>query len=150
MAGNLTLAMIKPHIHFQRRAGEIIQRIEKEKFAILLCKLVQLRDEGVEEFYGEHKGKDFFPRLKNSMLSGPTWVLVLAKENAVDEWRKVIGATNPAEAAPETIRAIFGDKSNMSNNAVHGSSDDWAAKKEINFFFGREISLAEKIKEMDQ
>jgi len=150
VAGNLTLAMIKPHIHFQRRAGDIIQRIEKEKFAILLCKLIQLREDGVEEFYAEHKGKDFFTRLKNSMTSGPTWVLVLGKENAVDEWRKIIGNTNPGEASPETIRAQFGDKLNISNNAVHGSSDDWAAKREINFFFGREIRLAEKINGMDQ
>ena len=145
MAGNLTLALIKPHIHFNRQAGKVIQRIEEGSFAILLCKLLQLRAEGAEQFYAEHKGKSFFPNLIKTICSGPVWVLVLAKENAVEGWRDYIGATDPAQAAPGSIRYDFGDHANITNNAVHGSSDDWAARREINFFFHREIAVAGRL-----
>lgn len=148
--GHLTLAIIKPHIHMSRKAGEIIKAIEDGGFGILLCKLIQLRPEGVEEFYSEHKDKDFFPSLMKSMCAGPVWVMVLSGHNVVEDWRNFIGDTDPKKAVLGTIRNEFGDHNNISNNAVHGSSDDWAAKREINFFFNREIAVASRLKELDK
>lgn len=149
MAGNLTLAMIKPHIHFARKIGQVIQRIEEAGFAIVLCKMAQFRVEGIREFYAEHQEKEFFPDLVRTMTSGPIWVLVLARDNAVEEWRNLIGNTDPNQAKEGTLRHEFGNRNKISENAVHGSADDWAAKREINFFFSREIRLAEKINAFD-
>jgi len=148
MAGHLTLALIKPHAYMSRCAGEIISRIEKEGFAILLAKVTQLQPEGAQEFYAEHKGKPFFANLTQVMGSGPIWALTICKDNAVDSWREVIGATNPAEAAEGTLRKQFGNPNNITNNAVHGSSSDSDAKREINFFFGREMKLVQRINEI--
>jgi len=141
--------MIKPHIVMGRNVGQVITAIEEGGFSILLAKMIQLRSEGAEEFYKEHEGKDFFPNLINVMTTGPVWVMVVSHENAVDEWRNFIGATNPAEAEPDTLRARFGDHENLTNNAVHGSATDHDAQREIGFFFGREITLAEKIDAID-
>lgn len=148
MAGHLTLALIKTHAHMERKVGPIITRIENEGFSILLAKMVQLQPEGAEEFYAEHKGKPFFTNLVGVMSSGPIWAMVLCKENAVDAWRKVIGATNPAEAEEGTIRREFGSHTDITNNAVHGSAHDSDAKREINFFFGRELKLVARINEI--
>lgn len=145
MAGNLTLAMIKPHAVRNRQCGEIINMIEKNGFGILLVKSVQLRQEGAEEFYKEHQGKDFFPKLTKTMASGPIWVMVLAKTNAVEQWRNLMGATDPTEAEEGTVRKKYGEHTNITNNAVHGSATDHDAKREINFFFGREIKLADRV-----
>ena len=145
MSGNLTLALIKPHAHYERKIGKIIERIEREGFGILIAKLTQFQPEGAMDFYGEHKGRPFYANLVRAMSSGPIWALVLSKTNAVAEWRELIGPTNPAEAKPGTLRYEFGDHTNLTNNAVHGSSDDWAAKREINFFFERDLRLAETI-----
>jgi nucleoside-diphosphate kinase len=150
MSGHLTLALIKPHIHFKRKVGEVIQRIEDAGFGILLSKLIQLRPEGAEEFYSEHRDKEFFLNLTKVMCSGPLWVLVLSKHDAVEEWRNLIGATNPATATPGTIRHDFGEHENITNNAVHGSADDWAARREINFFFNKEIALASRLNELEK
>jgi nucleoside-diphosphate kinase len=149
MAGQLTLAMLKPHAVLERNVGKILTRIEETGFAIVLAKMVQLRKEGALQFYEEHKDKDFYGNLCNVMCSGPIWVLVLAKPNAVEEWRNFIGATNPAEAKPETLRYEFGDHGNITNNAVHGSATDADAKREITFFFAREIKIAERLEEID-
>ena len=148
MAGHLTLALIKPHAHLQRHVGEIISRIEKEGFAILLAKVAQLQPDGAKDFYAEHAGKPFFTNLANVMSSGPIWALVLCKPNAVDEWRSVIGATHPAEAAEGTLRRQFGDPHNITNNAVHGSATDSDAKREINFFFSRELKIVQRLNEL--
>lgn len=142
MAGNLTFAMIKPHIHFEKKVGAVIARIEEAGFGILICKMTQLLPQGAMDFYIEHKGKDFYSNLVKTMSSGPIWALAISKTNAVEEWRKLIGATDPAKAELGTIRSDFGDHKNITNNAVHGSADDWAAKKEINFFFARDLKLA--------
>jgi nucleoside-diphosphate kinase len=149
MAGNLTLAIIKPHIHMERKMGQVIQRIEEAGFGILLMKLLQLRPEGVDVFYAEHRGKDFFDKLKRYSCVGPMLVMVLAKDNAVEEWRNFIGTTNPAEAEPGTIRHDFGRHDNITLNAVHGSATDHDAKREINFFFAQEITLAGKVDALD-
>ena len=143
MAGNLTLAMVKPHIVMERKAGRIFTAIEEAGFGIVLGKLVQLRPEGVDIFYEKHKERDFFEKLKRYTCVGPVWALVLAKENAVEEWRKLMGVTDSSQAAPGTIRAEFGRSDNVTMNAVHGSATDHDAKKEINFFFAREIRMAE-------
>lgn len=149
MAGQLTLAIIKPHAVLERNVGKILTRIEEAGFAIVLAKMIQLRKEGALQFYEEHKGKDFYDNLCNVMSAGPIWALVLAKPNAVEEWRNFIGATSPAEAEPETLRHAFGDHNNMTNNAVHGSATDGEAQKEIAFFFTREIKLAERVDALD-
>lgn len=143
MAGNLTLAMVKPHVLMKRKLGLIITRMEDAGFGIILGKAVQIRPEGVDVFYAEHKEKEFFDKLKRYTCVGPVWALVLAKDNAVEEWRNLMGATDPAKAEPGTIRADFGEQDNITLNAVHGSATDHDAKREINFFFSREIRMAE-------
>jgi nucleoside-diphosphate kinase len=145
MAGQLTFAMIKPHAVLSRNVGKIINRIEEGGFGIVLAKTIQLHLDGAREFYKEHKDKPFYDNLCRTMCAGPVWALVLAKPNAVGEWRGYIGATNPAEAEEGTLRREFGDPQNITNNAVHGSATDHDAKREINFFFGREIKLAERL-----
>jgi nucleoside-diphosphate kinase len=149
MAGQLTLALIKPHVVLGRSVGKIITRIENEGFGIVLSKMVQLRKEGVLQFYEEHKSKDFYDNLCNVMSSGPIWVLALARPNAVEAWRDLIGDTNPRKAKAGTLRHEFGDHGNITNNAVHGSASDGDAKKEIIFFFAREIKLAERVEALD-
>ncbi len=147
--GPLTLALIKPHVLLERNVGQIITEIENAGFAILLCKMLQLRKEGAEELYAEHKEEEFFPNLIRTMTSGPIWVMTLAKDDGVEAWRTFMGVTDPAKAAEGTLRRKFGDHDNLTNNAVHGSATDHDARREIGFFFGREISLAEKIDAID-
>ena len=149
MAGLLTLGIIKPHAYLSRKAGQIITRAEEAGFGIVQSKITQLRIEGAEKFYAEHKGKEFFPNLVKQMSMSPIWVFVLSKNNAVQEWRDLIGATDPAEAASGTIRHDFGESTYPINNAVHGSSTDHDAKREITFFFSRELKMAQKIYEAD-
>jgi len=149
MAGQLTFALIKPHVVLTRRVGKIFTRIEDAGFGIVLAKTVQLHKEGAQEFYKVHADKPFYENLCHVMSAGPVWAMVLAKPNAVGEWRGFIGTTNPAEAEEGTLRREFGDPQNITNNAVHGSATDHDAKREINFFFGREIKLAEKLHEID-
>lgn len=143
MAGNLTLAMIKPHIHMEHKVGQIFTKVEEAGFGIILGKLVQIRPEGADVFYEEHKDKEFFDKLKHYTCVGPVWALVLAKDNAVEEWRNLMGVTDPAKADSGTVRSEFGRHDNMTMNAVHGSATDHDAKREISFFFAREIRMAE-------
>ena len=149
MAGQLTLALIKPHATLGRKVGRIITRIEENGFGIVLSKMLQLRKEGALQFYEEHKDKEFYGKLCDVMSAGPIWALVLAKPNAVEEWRNLIGATDPAEASLGTLRNEFGDHGNITNNAVHGSATDDDANREIFFFFTREIKLAERVDALD-
>lgn len=148
--GHFTLSMIKPNAYRDGKIGEIISRIENHGFKILILKSVQLRKEGAEIFYQEHEGKDFFKNLVNVMCSGPVLPMALLKHNCVEEFRSLIGDTDPAKALPGTIRHDFGDHSNLTHNAIHGSSDDVAAQREINFFFGRELKLAERVSALDK
>jgi len=149
MAGHLTLALIKPHAVLERQFGKIMAQVEEGGFGIILGKLTQLTKEGASQFYAEHEGKEFYDNLVQTMGAGPIWALVLTKPNAVAEWRSFIGATNPAEAEPGTLRHEFGDHKNLTNNAVHGSATDHDAKREINFFFNRDIRKAEKLNEIN-
>lgn len=150
MAGHLTLALIKPHAHLERQSGKIIARIEEGEFGIILGKLTQLTKEGARQFYQEHEGKEFYDNLVRTMSAGPVWALVLAKPNAVAEWRAFIGALNPADAEPGTLRHTFGNHKNLTNNAVHGSATDHDAKREINFFFSKDIMKAAKQNEINK
>ena len=130
---DLTFAIIKPDAVKNNYTGQIYDRILKAGFTILAAKLKRMSKSEANEFYSIHSDKPFYDELTNFMSSGHSMVLVLKKDNAVLEWRKTIGATNPDEADEGTIRKDFA--SSLSENAVHGSDSDENAIKEINFFF---------------
>ncbi|MBT3250900.1 MAG: nucleoside-diphosphate kinase [Candidatus Marinimicrobia bacterium] len=131
--GNLTFAIIKPDAVKNNYTGLIYDRILKAGFNILSAKLTRMSLAQAEGFYSVHKGKPFYNELTEFMSSGQAMVLALRKENAVAEWRKTIGATNPADADSGTIRKDFA--TSLGENAVHGSDSDDNAIKEIAFFF---------------
>ena len=131
-----TLAIIKPDAVSMGYASTISDRIIKEGFIILGTKKIKMSLSQSEGFYTVHIGKPFFEELTRFMSSGPCIVLALEKENAVDSWREVIGATNPKEADEGTIRKEFAK--NVGENAVHGSDSDKNATQEIAFFFSEE------------
>ncbi|MGQ9800047.1 MAG: nucleoside-diphosphate kinase [Candidatus Saccharicenans sp.] len=128
-----TLAIIKPDAVKKRVVGRIIQRIEDEGFEILGLKMVQLTKEEAQKFYYVHKDKPFYESLTDFMSSGRVVVLLLEKENAIKHWREVMGATDPAQAKPGTLRRLFGFS--VERNAVHGSDSPQTAEYEIAFFF---------------
>ena len=130
---NITFAIIKPDAVKNRNTGKIYDRIMSAGFEIKSAKLLRMTKSQAEGFYAVHKERPFFGELTEFMTSGPCMVLALQKENAVEEWRKTIGATNPEEAENGTIRKDFA--TNIQENAVHGSDSDENAKKEIGFFF---------------
>ena len=130
---NITFAIIKPDAVMNRNTGKIYDRIISAGFEIKSAKLLRMTQSQAEGFYAVHKERPFFGELTEFMSSGPCMVLALQKENAVEEWRKTIGATNPEEAENGTIRRDFA--TNIQENAVHGSDSDENAKKEIGFFF---------------
>jgi len=128
-----TLAIIKPDAVKKRVIGRIIQRIEDEGFNILGLKMVKLSQEEAKKFYAVHKDKPFYDSLTEFMSSGPIVVILLEGEQAIKHWREVMGATNPAEARPGTLRREFGFS--IERNAVHGSDSPQTAETEIKFFF---------------
>ena len=130
---NITFAIIKPDAVRNDYTGLIYDRILKAGFKIIGAKLKRISKSEANEFYSIHADKPFYGELTDFMSSGHSMVLALKKENAVNEWRKTIGATNPEEADLGTIRKDFA--TSLSENAVHGSDSDDNAKKEINFFF---------------
>ena len=130
---NKTFAIIKPDAVKNRNTGKIYDRIISAGFEIKSAKLLRMTQSQAEGFYAVHKERPFFGELTEFMSSGPCMVLALQKENAVEEWRKTIGATNPNEAENGTIRKDFA--TNIQENAVHGSDSDENSKKEIGFFF---------------
>ena len=130
---NITFAIIKPDAVKNRNTGRIYDRIISAGFEIKSAKLLRMTQSQAEGFYAVHRERPFFGELTEFMSSGPCMVLALQKENAVEEWRKTIGATNPEEAEDGTIRKDFA--TNIQENAVHGSDSDENAKKEIGFFF---------------
>tara|TARA_Y100001936_G_C15598686_1_gene420640 strand:+ start:89 stop:505 length:417 start_codon:yes stop_codon:yes gene_type:complete len=130
---DLTFAIIKPDAVKNNYTGQIYDRILKGGFTILAAKLKRMSKSEANEFYSIHSDKPFYDELTDFMSSGHSMVLALKKDNAVLEWRKTIGATNPDEADEGTIRKDFA--SSLSENAVHGSDSDENAIKEINFFF---------------
>ena len=130
---NITFAIIKPDAVKNRNTGKIYDRIISAGFEIKSAKLLRMTQSQAEGFYAVHKERPFFGELTEFMSSGPCMVLALQKENAVEECRKTIGATDPEEAENGTIRKDFA--TNIQENAVHGSDSDENAKKEIGFFF---------------
>lgn len=130
---NRTLAIIKPDAVKKRLTGKIIDYILYSGFEIAAMKKIHMSVEEAQRFYEIHKERPFYHDLVDFMSSGPCVVAALQKDNAVDAWRKTIGATNPAEAAEGTIRKQYAD--NVQNNAVHGSDSEENAAKEIAFFF---------------
>lgn len=129
----ITFAMIKPDAIEALHAGKIIDEIEHNKFEIIRLQKVILDRELAEEFYAEHKERPFFGELVEFVTSGPVLILALHKENAIASWREFIGATDPAQAAPGTIRNSYG--TSVGKNAVHGSADATSAVRELELFF---------------
>ncbi len=125
--------MVKPSAHASGYSGKILAKIEEGGFKIIALKLVHLTKEQACMFYDVHIGRPFYEELVNFMSSGPIIAAILQKENAVEDFRKYIGATDPAKAEPGTIRNLYGK--NMGENAVHGSDSDENAVREAGFFF---------------
>lgn len=135
-----TLALIKPDGIAHKQVGKIISMIEEEGLLIAGMKMVKLNGFQASAFYGVHKDKEFFKDLVEFMVSGPCIAMILVGENSVERWRKLMGATDPAEAEEGTIRAMFGSKDVVRFNVVHGSDSLKAASFEIRYFFnGLEI-----------
>lgn len=128
-----TFAIIKPDAVAAGFSGKIIDRIEKEGFKIVAMKKIWMTKKIAEGFYAVHSSKPFFKDLTNFMSSGPSIVMILEKENAIADWRKLMGATNPANAEEGTLRKEFGK--NIDNNAVHGSDAPETAEVETRYFF---------------
>lgn len=133
MAGNITFTMIKPDAVGNGHIGGILAKINEAGFRIVAMKLTKLSPEKAGEFYEVHKERPFYGELVEFMSSGPIVAAVLEKENAVEDFRTLIGATNPKEAAPGTIRALYA--TSIGENAVHGADSDENALREANFHF---------------
>ncbi len=133
MAGNTTFTMIKPDAVKAGHIGAILAQINKAGFRIVAMKLTKLSPEKAGEFYAIHKERPFYGELVEFMSSGPIVAAILEKDNAVEDFRTLIGATNPKEAAPGTIRALYA--TSIGENAIHGSDSDENALIEGSFHF---------------
>ena len=134
MAVERTLSIIKPDAVAKNVIGEIYSRFEKAGLRIVAAKMMHLTEKQAQDFYAVHKERPFYRDLVTFMTSGPVMVQALEGENAIAKNREVMGATNPKDAKPGTIRADFA--STVDENAVHGSDGPDTAKAEIAFFFG--------------
>ena len=128
-----TLAIIKPDAVEARNVGLILAMLEKENFRIRAARFLQLDDTQAGEFYAVHRERPFYEALKTFMTSGPVMTLALERDDAVAHLRRVIGATDPSEAEPGTVRALYAE--NKERNAIHASDSDENAAKELAFFF---------------
>ena len=135
MAGNRTFTMIKPDATGAGNTGAIIQQIEKAGFRIVAMKKARLSTELAGKFYEVHKARPFYGELTAYMSSGDIVPMILEKDNAVEDFRKLIGATDPKKAEPGTIRALFAKS--IDANAIHGSDSDANAEIEGSFFFSQ-------------
>nr|MBV6628622.1 nucleoside-diphosphate kinase [Oceanococcus sp. HetDA_MAG_MS8] len=133
MATQRTLSIIKPDAVAKNVIGEIYTRFEKAGLRVVAAKMKQLSRAEAEGFYAVHRERPFFNDLVEFMISGPVMVQVLEGENAISKNREIMGATNPKEAAPGTIRADFADS--IDANAVHGSDAEETAAVEVAYFF---------------
>lgn len=133
MAIEQTLSILKPDSVGDNHIGEILARFEKAGLKIVAAKMLHLSNEQAKAFYNVHAHRPFFEELVTFMISGPVLILVLEGENAIAKNREIMGATNPKEAAPGTIRADFAKT--IDKNAVHGSDSPETASQEIPFFF---------------
>jgi nucleoside-diphosphate kinase len=138
MAVERTLAIVKPDAMARGLQGEILKRIHEAGFALVAVKSLRMTKAEAEGFYAVHRGRPFFEPLTEFMSSGKVIVAVLEAENAIARWREVMGATDPAKAAPGTLRRQFG--SSIQNNCTHGSDAPDTAAFEIAYFFsGNEL-----------
>ena len=133
MYSDFTFSIIKPNAVRTGKTGPILAMINEGGFEIAAMRMIKMTLPQAESFYSVHKGKPFFDGLIEFMISGPVVVMILRHDNAVDAFRKLIGATDPSKAEPGTIRKTFAVSVQM--NAVHGSDSNENAIKEANFFF---------------
>ncbi|WP_261664141.1 nucleoside-diphosphate kinase [Deinococcus sp. Marseille-Q6407] len=133
MSTERTFAMIKPDGVRRGLTAEILRRIELKGYRVVGLKLYQIPRETAESHYGEHREKPFFGELVDFITSGPVVALALEGENAISGWRSMMGATNPASAAPGTIRGDLA--TSMSENVTHGSDSPESAQRELGLFF---------------
>jgi nucleoside-diphosphate kinase len=128
-----TLTIIKPDAVRKNAIGSIIEQFEKHNFRILAMKLLEISKHQAEQFYAVHAHRPFYNSLTNFMSSGPIVVLALEKENAIQDLRKLMGSTNPADAADGTIRKKWA--TSIEQNAIHGSDAEETARFELSYFF---------------
>jgi nucleoside-diphosphate kinase len=128
-----TFAMIKPRAVQERHSGKIIDRIEQEGFSILGLEKVHLTRLQAEKLYAIHRERSFFGEMLDTITSSPAIIMALEKENAIKAWRDLMGATNPAQAEPNTLRKLFGVS--ISDNGTHGSDSLESARTELEIFF---------------
>ena len=133
MVGNQTLGVVKPDAVAGGNLGNILAHLQREGYRIQAGRLTRLTRPEAEAFYEVHRGRPFYEELVGFMCSGPCFPMALEKESAVASFRATIGATDPAEAAPGTIRKLYAES--KGKNAVHGSDSDENAAREIAFFF---------------
>ncbi len=138
MGAMRTLAIIKPDAFGRGRTGDIISHLEADGFRILATRVVRLSTTAAEMFYQVHREKPFFTSLVEFMTSGPVLAMVLEREEAVERLRTVIGSTDPAEADPGTVRALYAES--KERNAIHASDSPESARVEVAFFFA-EVDL---------
>jgi len=139
MLNNRTLAILKPDCVEKNLIGKVISQIQGAGFKVLSLKMTRLTVDSASGFYEIHKDRSFFPDLIEYMTSGPCVPIALQKENAVEDFRKLIGATNPEKAETGTIRKLYAE--NIQRNIIHGSDSDENAAKEILHFFSRKELL---------
>lgn len=142
----ITCAIIKPDAVAAGKTGAIITKIEDAGFSIVRLDKIMLPQEAVEAFYQEHEGKPFFNNLVAYMSSGPIVVMALEKEDAVNAWRTMIGATDPGKAKKGTIRKLYG--TDVTHNAVHGSDSQDKAIEELLFFFVSDEELQDELDDL--
>jgi nucleoside-diphosphate kinase len=130
---DLTLAIIKPDAFSARKAGRILHELEAAGFEIRALRVLRLERPVAEAFYEVHRERPFFSSLVEFMTSGPCVAMALCRERAVPHLREVIGATDPAEAAPGTVRALYAES--KERNAIHASDSPENARRELSFFF---------------
>ncbi len=139
MTGNKTLTIIKPFAVRDGKLGAILHKIEESGYRFAAIKTLKLDKHEAELFYQEHKGKPFYNDLTDFMSSGPITAAILEKENAVADFRFLIGATDPQKAQEGTIRKMFA--TDKTHNAIHGSDSDESAERECDFFFSKRERL---------
>ncbi len=142
MAFERTLGIIKPNATGKNIIGKIIDKYESEGFTFGKIEHTWISEDQAKEFYIEHKERPFYNDLVKFMTSGPVVLMVLERDDAISYNREVMGATNPAEAAPGTIRALWGD--DLEANSVHGSDSPASAAREVEFFFPGYLKEAKK------
>lgn len=136
---NKTLAILKPDCVRKSLIGKVIAQIQEAGFKVSAMKMIHLTEDSAKGFYEVHKERPFFNDLIEYMTSGPCVPIALEKENAVEDYRKLIGATDPTKAAEGTIRKLYAES--IQENIVHGSDSDENAAKEISHFFSRKELL---------